>query len=406
MKDLIKKLLREAVGVPANIDVAAENLYNALISKAKNATPEELEKGFVFLNRSGKYNIADFKPKKIILSVRFGEFPLDNNDNLTGPVVPGMQNYLDAKVTEKFKITNIDTDQIKLKITFAVPEGFGNIQGSDFVNTLIKDKATLLPSLAHELMHAYNNTKYKGEDIGARAEYGQKSNLRVGLRPMDHFMYGLYLIHNIENIVRPTEVFTGLKGTDKKEFLKNFQNLKIVKELMEYRNYSLEDLKNGLKSNIKSVNAFLKGVKNYPTKPKTDDEKVNAVLDIVHNMFMSNVSSEIKRMQIMGQAAAAQNPFDIFRAMFSGLGIITNDDFEKIRKRSLKFGDDYESWYKYEIKRMNKAADEVIRKVSKVYSLMGEEKKIQTFEIFDPSSFEMDQLYRKLKKRSNIEIKK
>lgn len=405
MKDLIKKLLREAVGVPANIDVAAENLYKALISKAKNATPEELEKGFVFLNRSGKYNIADFKPKKIILSVRFGEFPLDNPDNLTGPVVPGMQNYLDAKVTEKFKITNIDTDQIKLKITFAVPEGFGNIQGSDFVNTLIKEKSSLLPSLAHELMHAYNNTKYEGEDIGARAEYGQKSNLRVGLRPMDHFMYGLYLIHNIENIVRPTEVFTGLKGTDKKEFLKNFQNLKIVKELMEYRNYSFEDLKNGLKSNMKSVNAFLKKVKNYPTKPKTDDEKVNAVLDIVHNMFMSNVSSEIQRMRIMGHAAASQNPFDIFRAMFSGLGI-TNDDFEKIRKRSLKFGDDYESWYKYEIKRMNKAADEVIRKVSKVYSLMGEEKKIQTFEIFDPSSFDMDQLYRKLKKRSNIEIKK
>lgn len=405
MKDLIKKLLREAVGVPANIDVAAENLYKALISKAKNATPEDLEKGFVFLNRSGKYNIADFKPKKIILKVRFGEFPLDNPDNLTGPIVPGMQNYLDAKVTEKFKITNIDTDQIKLKITFAVPEGFGNIQGSDFVNTLIKDKSLLLPSLAHELMHAYNNTKYKGEDIGARAEYGQKSNLRVGLRPMDHFIYGLYLIHNIENIVRPTEVFTGLKGTDKKEFLKNFQNLKIVKELMGYRNYSFEDLKNGLKSDMKSVNAFLKGVKNYPTKPKTDDEKVNAVLDIVHNMFISNVSSEIQRMRIMGQTAATQNPFDIFRAMFSGLGI-TSDDFERIKKRSLKFADDYESWYKYEIKRMNKAADEVIRKVSKVYSLMGEEKNIQTFEIFDPSSFEMDQLYRKLKKISNIEIKK
>jgi hypothetical protein len=91
--------------------------------------------------------------------------------------------------------------------------------------------------------------------------------------------------------------------------------------------------------------------------------------------------------------------------MFSGLGI-TSDDFERIKKRSLKFADDYESWYKYEIKRMNKAADEVIRKVSKVYSLMGEEKNIQTFEIFDPSSFEMDQLYRKLKKISNIEIKK
>ena len=58
---MMRQRIKEAVGVPANIEIAAQNLYNDIIKKLKNKEigPEDVVK-FKFTNKDGRYSFGDF----------------------------------------------------------------------------------------------------------------------------------------------------------------------------------------------------------------------------------------------------------------------------------------------------------------------------------------------------------
>ena len=70
-----------------------------------------------------------------------------------------------------------------------------------------KNKAGSVSSLAHELKHAYDNFKKPTEKVVDRSNYSGFQRSRSGVRPMDQFMFKLYFINQIENLVRPTESY-------------------------------------------------------------------------------------------------------------------------------------------------------------------------------------------------------
>jgi phosphate uptake regulator len=66
-----------------------------------------------------------------------------------------------------------------------------------------------------------------------------------------------------------------------------------------------------------------------------------------------------------------------------------------------KMMDNPNKFYYTSIENMKKIAIKMMKKLSKLYSLINKDKTI-TVEMRDPMSFEMDQLYRKITKKDNI----
>ena len=86
----MRQRIKEAVGVPANIEVAAQNLYNDIAKKLKNKkiAPEDVLK-FKFLNKDGRYSFADFNPKFITVKFGLATYSGDAIDNSTGNKITG-----------------------------------------------------------------------------------------------------------------------------------------------------------------------------------------------------------------------------------------------------------------------------------------------------------------------------
>lgn len=399
MRDLIKKLLREAVGVPRDIEVASKNLYDDIIKKLSTTSSYNLGNTILFDNSDGRYSFSDYEPEDVALTIDLGEYSTEDND-FEGPIIPGMGISSSARVNSDFRVIDINPNEIRMSISFAVPEGFGDIEGSDVSEYLEKNRPDMYSALSHELMHAYDRFKSKGgTKASERAKYNVQNQLRVGVEPIDKFMYGLYFTNFIENVVRPTEIYTHLisQGATEKNFLEKFNNIKTIKELKEFRNYTYEGLIEQLREVPDEIDAFLSRIRGFGDIPDDPEKKVLIALDVAHNIIKTKMKKEFD--SIIAPAILETNPMVVIMSMLTGDNSIdiTDDTHEKMVKDILKFGNNYEQWYKYEIKKMNRVSDTMIRKLSKLFSLVGKKDNEIKIEHFDPTSFEMDQLYRKIK---------
>ena len=148
MKNIVKKHIKEAVGVPANIEVAAQNLYNDIAKKLKNKkiAPEDVLK-FKFLNKDGKYSFADFNPKFITVEFSLGNYTGDAIDNISGDKITGglvhsMGFSRASKLNDVFDLVSVDTDGgIELNIDYAQPDDDDEWSGDKILNTMEKNKA-------------------------------------------------------------------------------------------------------------------------------------------------------------------------------------------------------------------------------------------------------------------------
>ena len=199
----MRQRIKEAVGVPANIEVAAQNLYNDIAKKLKNKkiAPEDVLK-FKFLNKNGKYSFADFNPKFITVEFSLGNYTGDAIDNISGDKITGglvhsMGFSRTSKLNDVFDLVSVDTDGvIELNIDYAQPDDDDEWSGDKILNTMEKNKAGSVSSLAHELKHAYDNFKKPTEKVVDRSNYSVFQRSRSGVRPMDQFMFNMYFINS------------------------------------------------------------------------------------------------------------------------------------------------------------------------------------------------------------------
>lgn len=408
MKELIKKILKEAVGVPKDIELAAENLFvdvvNGLIDVGFSDGPDEFK--VKLSNYDDRYSFSNFSPEDISFSFELGEFPINNPEGVKDPIVAGMKLINSSFANEKFKIVILDSKNIEISLTFAVPENFEReIRNSDISEFLVKNKANMVSSMAHELKHAYDGyVKPSSEKVSQRVKYTTQNSYRIGLTPIDKLLYSLYFTNVIENSVRPTEVFTNLKSldTNQRNFLTNFNSLKTIKELKAMSTFTYEDLINGLKENMVLVDELLSKVSGYSKPTNTNEEKITAALEISHKLILNQMKKNFD--DIANSIIFSPNKIlSSLMRFFEG----SNEDseIEKIQKKMLKdlfkYSDNPEIWFKYQINKMNKEANKLYRGLTKLYSLMPSKttylKKINT-EIYDPTSFETSQLRSKIKK--------
>jgi hypothetical protein len=400
----MRQRIKEAVGVPANIEIAAQNLYNDIAKKLKNKEigPEDVVK-FKFINKDDRYSFADFKPKFITVEFGLGTYSgdaIDNNtgNKITGGLVHSMGFSRASKLNDVFDLISIDTDGgVELNIDYAQPKDDEEWSGNKILDTMEKNKSNSISSLGHELKHAYDNFKKPTEKVVDRSNYSGFQRSRSGVRPMDQFMFNMYFINQIENLVRPTESYVEMVSdgvVTKEQFLKFLLNSKTYKTLVQIRDSSFDKLIEDLKGYETEIDDYLNNtVDNYDSSSLDIDDKVKYFLKVF--AFATARKVHEVRKQLLTPVT------NLFQMLFGGND---NPEADKFLDSTLgdlvKMMDNPNKFYYTSIENMKKIAIKMMKKLSKLYSLINKDKTI-TVETRDPMSFEMDQLYRKITKKNN-----
>ena len=357
LNKIIKKVLREAVGIPEGIVETAELVYGQLMSELKslNSISEDDEKLHFRLN--GDYQISDYKFKKIDLTLE-----IIRTDQVDKGTLVGMSfNFKSRLDNNTFKVIHQPTKKkIELSVSVAIPED-GDL--NSVVQELENEKEMSISSLSHELMHSYDKFKKPISNPSQRADYEAYKNIRFGIDPIDDFLHNLYFIHSIENIVRPSEIAADLKSgsINKEGFLVFLKNNRVYKKLKEINSFTYEGLKKELLNHVNIIRERLEQ-SGIDIIPEDNEELVNTVLDLLRINLVNGKGTVLKQ-------DLTTNFFEEMMG-FSGK---KEEVFRNYVKRIQKY-DNTDDFFRNEEKMFKRTSYDLIKKIHKLYSILDKNK--------------------------------
>jgi hypothetical protein len=350
----IKRPLVERLGVPEGILDIAEEIYpKILLSIGDNDTVKMLENSSMYVN--GDFNINDFNFNRILFNYNIVE-----DDDLE---IIGMSQSTNYKLTDKYKLKTVPTDgMVELKIIISGPK---SIKGLNIKELFEENKKTVISSLSHELKHAYDDYKDSLGDVQLRSNYDVYTKERFGIKPMDSFLTRLYFTSSIESLVRPTEVASLLKMGDitKKEFYNFIKNDRTYKLLTELSKFNIEDWRNEIKEYIPEIIKFFESLEVEGVGVLDEEEIVDEFLRVCYVI--------IKNWK-------AKQTYNIFvsRDIEHLIGFMPEKEqmFRKHLNKINRFGNDYKKYYEYEAKTIRYVADNLRKKIAKLFDMAKDEK--------------------------------
>ena len=350
----IKRPLVERLGVPEVILDIAEEIYpKILLSIGDNDTVKMLENSSMYVN--GDFNINDFNFNRILFNYNIVE-----DDDLE---IIGMSQSTNYKLTDKYKLKTVPTDgMVELKIIISGPK---SIKGLNIKELFEENKKTVISSLSHELKHAYDDYKDSLGDVQLRSNYDVYTKERFGIKPMDSFLNRLYFTSSIESLVRPTEVASLLKMGDitKKEFYDFIKNDRTYKLLTELSKFNIEDWRNEIKEYIPEIIKFFESLEVEGVGVLDEEEIVDEFLRVCYVI--------IKNWK-------AKQTYNIFlnREIEHLIGFMPEKEqmFRKHLNKINRFGNDYKKYYEYEAKTIRYVADNLKKKIAKLFDMAKDEK--------------------------------
>lgn len=356
------KLIKEAVGVPEGIIKAGEELFNLVSSELKNIDSKENEYNFEIKR---KIIISDVTFKKINLNITVEE--IDDYDGK--PVIASMGAGNRFKFDEGAMLQlNFKDSTIDLHISFVVPEDW---DVNDLYQTFVEDKIRSTSVLSHEVMHRFHRQKQTFELIGGTADYQTYASgkLNFGIPILNKFMRFSYFIQFSENVVRPSEVASRMiqKGIKKEDFLDFINNDEVFVELKEIRDFSYDYLIGKLYDEMKYVDRLLEHIDEDPTQ-MSDEEKIKSVLELAY-INLVNLKVENFDNYFYDATEKLRNLFGLDNK---------NEGKEKIRRNFVNHVSKYQNremdFFKDECERFNYVSTKLMKKISKIYSLIPNEK--------------------------------
>jgi hypothetical protein len=376
------KLIKEAVGVPENIIQEGKKLYEIVASKLKSITTTKEE--YLFENIEIDLTISDVNFTHLNLIVKVDE--LEDYDGVE-PVIASMGVGNEFNFDEGIMMQiNAETSTIDLHIQFIVPEGW---QPTDLYMVFIEQKIHNTSIMAHELMHRFRRSKKSKGLAGDTADYQAYASgkLNFGIPVINEFMRYSYFIQNEESVVRPTEVASRMiqKGITREKFYEFITQDDTIKELKKIQNFSFEYLIQSLKDQMDSVDNLLQyaGIK---TGRLSKDNKIKKVLELVY-INLANLKMELFEKYILTWEEKKFNTFSgsIF-SLFGG-GKEPSEDKKKLLNKYRNHLKKYENremdFFKDECERFNYVTTKLIKRISKVYSLIPDEKEQTNESILD-----------------------
>ena len=366
MRQLIKKILREAVGVPTGITEAGKNIYEDLIDFLENNPSYAIDGDTIELeNENGRYDFADFTSDTVDIVINMREIP-HNEYVILGMGVEG-KFELNKKT---LRMDMLSMGNINLHIDIGHPEN--EEPDSDKVIDLLKsDRVKTISSLVHEIKHRFDSLKKKTETVKSRSMYNVFSNNRFGNQVIDQFMFDLYYMTLIESLVRPSELQSEFEqmGVTQENFLKSLQSQDTYKTLKRISEFSYEDFRKKLKENMDFVDSVVSNFDNEE-QPKDDDEKIDLLLKGLYVTIVNHKLSQATRF-----LSSEVNPIMALFSMFTGREI--EDEmmeekealFEKIKRELMKYNNNPTKYFEKTITDNSREAQRMIKKLSKLYSL-------------------------------------
>lgn len=380
MRDLIKKILREEVGVPRGIVDSAQRLYNDIISRLKRKTITG-NSNFIltFKNVNGKYSFSDFQDfESIKVEFEFKEY--SETDMHKGILILGMGHNSQSRLDDGFELINLDTDNINLSIDLAIPETINEIDNKIIIKTLEDNKQMIVSSLSHELKHAYDGFKKPSEGLKQRSQYNVYSGTRFGIEEIDEFVYFLYFITVIENLVRPSEIYSLMQQGEisQKDFLNFISSNRTYSTLKKINEFSVDKLIESLKQKPEEVDNLLSNVEDYEM-PDSIDEKINDLLKVIY--------LELQKKTLQRAHSMLTNNF--FEALF-GLSDEKMKFLNSFESEILKFKNNPLKYFEFQEKKFKFVSEKMMKRLSKLYSLA----KPNPIKLVnkDPMTFEMRML--------------
>lgn len=371
MKQLIKKILREAVGVPTGITDAGKNIYEDLIDFLEDNPNYAIDGDTIELeNEDGRYDFADFTSDYVNVEINVGEIPHDEY------VILGMGVASRTNLNKKtLRLDMLDMDNIDINIRVGYPEN-EKVDSDKVISLLKSDRVKIISSFVHEIKHGFDSIKKKSESVKERSMYSVFTNNRFGNEVVDQFMFDLYYMTLIESLVRPSELQSEFEqmGVTQEKFLKALQSQETYKNLKRISEFSYKGFREKLKQNMDFVDIVIKNFQDEE-QPKNDEEKIDLFLKGLYITISNNKLNHVRRYLL-----SDVNPFAALFGIFGG-GQIKDDMeeekealFEKIVKELRKYQNNPTKYFEKVISDNSREAQRMIRKLSKLYSLAKSEK--------------------------------
>ena len=366
------RLIKEAVGVPEGILKAGEELYEIVLDVLKSINENEIEYEFEINDK--ELQISDITIDHIIVIIEIHE----DEDYEGKPIIASMgvsnEFTFDDAILMQISPAN---KELRLHLNFVTGEMW---EPEEILEVFQEDEVHTVSVMAHELKHKYDRTKKTKGFVGDIADYQAYASgrLNFGVPILNKFMRYSYFIQMAENLVRPTEISSRMlkKGITKEQFYEFITNDTAYKELQDIRNFSFDYLMENLYNEMDVIDRLLE---HAGMETNVDDEtKIKMVLRLVYiNLVNAKVDtfdnyfySEQEKIDSMFGGLMSQ--------LFGGRKKI-NPDKEKVRNKFINHITKYQNreidFFKDECERFNYVTTKLMKKISKIYSLIPDEKK-------------------------------
>ena len=368
--------MNEARGVPEHITSYAKVLFDKVLENLKNNKFKgALDQRSTIINIPIKF-IEDSKLveiNEIKIDINFDFYSSSDIENIikSNPKIKtknddllltgmGMNFEVDREFTKNnnFKIDKNETPI--LQINFLANEDANNIEDSLY-NLFNDNYDEFLSSFGHEIMH-HITMQAKGEDdIALRAKYIVVANSRkvTNTNTLNDFVFNLYYLTSIENIVRPSEfkTFLDYKRITKKQFLQSYYDSNMYKKFNICENIKYEDLYNNLDKDLTLM---------FDTKIYNDNTKNIIILAVLEETLTNMITEGGKFLKQVIKEKMPNAPLNKLVEVF----VKKFDTFIR-RHLFIKFSPDKsinsEKTFKAIIKDMNITATKMKKKIAKLY---------------------------------------
>jgi hypothetical protein len=351
IKQLIKKTINEALGVPNNLYETSVLLYNKILPKLKNITIDSLNDDEEYtLGFQDKFRIADFEFSKVFITFHFKFI-----QNISNPEIISMSVESESEKTKDARLKMIRKKTLKLNVKIILPSDFEFENLTDYIKSV---KNEMIESLSHELKHSYDAFKKMYDNPTERAIYTGVSGKQFGIWTIDRFLHDIYYTTVNESLVRPSEVAAAIKNNEisQKEFLKFLYDSDTYKNLKRISQFSYKKFRNEIGEDMDRVNLLLKHL-DFKVKKMSDEEKIDEVLRLI----MVNVSNwsveELKKILTSN-----------FLEIVMGFEGQKAKVFNKFMRRMQGFKSP-EQFFNFYEKLFHEVGEKMIRKIAKLYAI-------------------------------------
>lgn len=363
------KILKEALGVPDNILDAAEKFYDIFLRLLQSIRDE-----------SDEYDFRGDLPEPIVI----GDKKLVSIDDYELEIkVVEVDDFQDRPKIASMgmgQAFTFDTDIMMRKVSESTTADFNmtfiaptDWTAEELAEEFIRDKEEYISSLAHEIKHKYDKQVKRIGLLGHDADYVAIQKLRgTGVDAIDkEFLFYMYYMQGVESLVRNTEIASRMrtKNITKSQFKEFLMNTQVYQHLRDIRDFTFEKFVSGLKNDIREIEGVLDQM-NIDYETMTDKQKVIEYLEVIYYTL-----SNIRLKKFKGFMEGPMGGFLSFLNSLTGRGQTDDEEerkekvFNKYKNTIVKYQNNPTEYFKYEIEKMSYLANNVLKKLGKLYSM-------------------------------------